>query len=105
MAKSVLNAPHFQNEREKEKVTVQLVEIKFSANEITGRLADSPDKDSCKIWIDFRIPADTDLVVGTVNGDMSLGDMKLKRFVTVQLAILRHVRDLVGAETQRLASL
>ena len=86
-------------------MAIQLVEMKFGDEEITGRLADGPAKETSKVWIEFRMPSDTNFPVPTVNGDIPLGDYNNKRFVTVQQAILRYVRDAIGAETQRLAAL
>jgi hypothetical protein len=66
------------------------------------RYADNADSAQATKWIDFQVP-----IAGLIAFDQRtpLGDVEERTLAETHLAALRHVRDLIGAETQRLSSL
>lgn len=84
-------------------MALKLIETKILPNAVHMRLADDPDPEKAEYWIDFQVPLDG-LTLGTAAGDMPLGDIERRYVGSVRLAALRYARDLIGEETQTLAS-
>ena len=81
---------------------MKLVETKISETAIYMRYADNPDIAKAMVWIDFQV-AIADLIA--VDQRTPLGDVEERYLAEIHLAALRHVRDTIGVETQRLSSL
>jgi hypothetical protein len=82
---------------------VKLVETKISETSIHMRYADDPDAAKASIWIDFQLPLAS--LKNQHNQNELLGDPESQFLAEIRLAALRHVRDAIGGETQRLSSL
>lgn len=81
---------------------MKLVETKISGALIHMRYADNPDNTKATRWIDFQVPI-SDLMASDQR--TPLGDVEERYLAETHLAALRNVRELIGAETQRLARL
>jgi hypothetical protein len=82
---------------------MQLIETKILPNAVHMRLADDFDPMKAEYWINVQVPID-DLTLPTHGADVPLGDIEKRYLGSIQLAALRYARDLIGAETQALAS-
>ncbi len=82
------------------------VETTISGATIRMRLANHADPLKATEWVELCVPTDGKLSLPNAYGqDNPLGDLHTRRLASIQLAVLRHVRDAIGEETQRLASL
>lgn len=84
---------------------LQHVETTISETTIRIRYADHHDPAQATQWFAFEVPIGPGLTLPTHSGDIALGAISTRLFASIQLAALRSVRDLIGEETQRLASL
>jgi hypothetical protein len=82
---------------------MELRETKILPNGVYMRLADDPDPQKADYWIEFQVPLD-DLTLPTAGGDVPLGDEEKRYLGSIRLAALRYAREIIGAETQALAS-
>jgi hypothetical protein len=82
-----------------------IVETSFTGKHVTMRLADDEDAEKSSETIDLRIARSSPLGIPTGSGDIPLGDIHTRQLATIQLAVLRYVRDAIGEETQRLSGL
>jgi hypothetical protein len=81
---------------------MELISTDISGAYIHMRFADNLDKTQAQTWIDFRVPL-AGLTLGTASGEQPLGDAEKRWLGSIRLAALRHVRDLIGEETQSLS--
>ena len=81
---------------------MKIVETTILESSIRIRLADHPDHELATHWIELEVPI-AGLELPSKPHD--LGDPETRLLAEVRLAALRHARDAIGAETQRLASL
>ena len=82
---------------------MELIETKISKTSVHMRYANNLDPAKATQWIDFQVPFDG-LTLPAANGDYPLGDPESRFLGSIQQAALRYVRDVIGAETQGLAS-
>jgi hypothetical protein len=82
---------------------MKLVETKISETAVHMRYADNPDSAKATAWIDFQVPI-ADLVVPN-SPESPLGELESHYLAVIRQAALRHAREIIGAETQRLARL
>ena len=82
------------------------IETMIAGNTIRMRLVDDPAAETPALWIAFAAPLDK-LTLASLGGtsEHPLGPPDKQYFSSIQLAALRYVRDAIGVETQRLASL
>jgi hypothetical protein len=84
---------------------MELIETKILPDAIQMRYADNTDPAQATEWCDFRISF-FGLMHPLVQGKpQPLGPPESNFVAEVQLAALRRVRDVIGAETQRLSEL
>jgi hypothetical protein len=82
-------------------MAMQLVQTNFSADFVRMRYANNPDLALATEWIDFQVPmAELRLPSDHAQG---LGDLDTLMIGEFHLAALRHAREALAAETQRLA--
>jgi hypothetical protein len=81
---------------------MKLVETKISGATVRMRYADHPDSALATQWIDFQVPI---AVLMASDQRTPLGDVEERYLAETHLAGLRHAREIIGAETQRLAQL
>lgn len=82
------------------------VETTISGATIRMRLANHADPMKATEWVEFCVPADRKLSIPNSFGqDNPLGALATRQLASIQLAVLRYVRDAIGEETQRLAGL
>ena len=86
-------------------MALQHVETTITETSIRMRLANNADDMHVTEWIELFIPTTAQLSLPAVNGDIPLGPLHTRQLGAIQLAVLRYVRDAIGEETQRLASL
>ena len=81
---------------------MKLVETKISETAVHMRYADNTDSAQATEWIDFQVP-----IAGLIAFDQRtpLGNVEERHLAETHLAALRHVRELIGAEAQRLSRL
>jgi hypothetical protein len=84
---------------------MQHIETTISDTAIRMRFADHADPAQAKEWFAFEVPIGSKLTLPSHSGDIPLGELPTRLLASIQLAALRYVRDLIGEETQRLASL
>jgi hypothetical protein len=82
---------------------MQLVETKISETTVQMRYADNPDSAKATVWIDFQVPL-KDLTLPDADQEYPLGDIEIRYLGSIRQAALRYARELIGEETQRLAS-
>ena len=84
---------------------MQLIETKILSDAIQMRYADNADPAQAREWCEFRIKLEG-LTHPLVQGKpQPLGSPENNFVSEVQLAALRQMRDVIGAETQRLSEL
>lgn len=81
---------------------MKLVKTSLSDAAIRMRLADDADPIKATQWIEFQVPLKP-LALPSPSGDFALGDPLKRYFGSIQQAALRYARDVLGAETHRLA--
>jgi hypothetical protein len=69
---------------------------------IRMRFADNADPTRATQWIDFQLPP---TILKAPGQNEPLGDPETRYVAEIRLAALRHVRDVIGDETQRLPGL
>ncbi len=81
---------------------MKLVETKISETAIHMRYVDNADSAQATEWIDFQVP-----IAGLIAHDQRtpLGDVEERLLAETHLAALRHMREFIGAQTQRLSGL
>lgn len=79
---------------------MKLIEMTLKCDFVHIRYADHEDPAQAKSWIDFQVPS-----AGLELPNQPLGDPQTARVAAVRLAALRHVRDVIGDETQKIAAL
>jgi hypothetical protein len=83
---------------------MKLLETTVLETTVRMRYADNADPTKAVAWLAFEVPI-APLTLPTTNGEMPLGDHHMRYLASIQQAALRYVRDVIGEETQRLASL
>jgi hypothetical protein len=83
-------------------MAMHLVETIVSETTVRLRYADHVDPAKATEWLDFQVPT-ADLK--SPDQHNPLGDIESRYLAEVRLVALRHVRDIIGAETQRLSGL
>ena len=83
---------------------MKLIETTILETTVRMRYADNADPTKAKEWFAFEVPI-APLTLPSASGDHSLGDHHIRHLASIQQAALRYVRDAIGEETQRLASL
>jgi hypothetical protein len=83
---------------------VKLIETTVSETAVRMRCADDTDPAKATQWIDFRVPL-ADLKRPAGQQSQALGNPEVQFLAEVQRSALRYARDVIGAETQRLADL
>ena len=82
------------------------VETTISGTTVRMRLANHAAPMKATEWVELCVPTDRKLSLPNAYGQENpLGDLHIRRLAAIQLAVLRYVRDAIGEETQRLASL
>ena len=81
---------------------MKLIETKISETAVHMRYADNPENAKATAWIDFQVP-----IAQLIAFDQRtpLGEVEERYLAETRLAALRYVRELITAETQRLANL
>jgi hypothetical protein len=87
------------------RMSLQHIETTISETTIRMRYADHNDPAQATQWFAFEVPIGPGLTLPTHGGDVALGALPTRLFASIQLAVLRYVRDAIGEETQRLAGL
>lgn len=82
---------------------MQLVQTNISESSIRMRFANNADPAKATEWIDFQFPLA--VLKAPVGPTAALGDPETRYLAEIRLAALRHVRDVIGDETQRLSGL
>jgi hypothetical protein len=87
-------------------MTLRLIATTVTESEIRCRLAD-PTPETGDKWVELSIPITVELSLPNPTGgpDIPLGSLATRQLASIQLAVLRYVRDAIGSETQRLAGL
>lgn len=86
-------------------MSMKLIETKIYPNAVQVRYADNSDPEKATEWCEFRL-ALAGLTHPFVQGQpRPLGPPENNFVSEVQLAALRHMRDAIGAEIQRLSEL
>lgn len=80
---------------------MKLIETVVTETAVRMRYADRPQ--DATAWIDFQVPLAE--LVHPAQTSVPLGDPERQLLAEVRLAALRHVRDVIGGETQRLQEL
>jgi hypothetical protein len=83
---------------------MKLIETKILGTTIRMRYADNADPLKATQWLDFQVPL-ADLSLPAVDTEYPLGDPEKRYLGSIRQAALRYVRNVIAAETQRLASL
>lgn len=78
-----------------------LVQTSFSAEAVRMRYANHPDPARATAWIDFQVPVSE--LRDPQNRQLGLGNLEALLIGEFRLAALRHAREALAAETQRLA--
>ncbi len=88
-------------------MTLKHVETTISESAIRIRMADNSNQDLATEWVDISVPLSAPLGLPNSNGgsDIALGSLATRQFASIQLAVLRYVRDAIAQETQRLGGL
>jgi hypothetical protein len=83
------------------------VETTISETAIRMRLANNGDPLAATEWFEFSLPLTAPLTLPNNSGgaEIPIGPLHTRQLASIQLAALRYVRDAIGEETQRLASL
>ncbi len=81
---------------------MKLVETRICETMVHLRYADNPDNAEARIWIDFQLPL-KDLTLPGSDMGSPLGDPEIRYLGVIRQAALRHVRKVLGEETQRIA--
>jgi hypothetical protein len=81
--------------------TMQLVQTSFSEGFVHIRYANHADPARSTEWIDFQAPISE--LRDPQNRQMGLGNLDTLLIGEFRLAALRHAREALAAETQRLA--
>ena len=79
---------------------MQLIETTVLTSSVRMRYADNADATKATEWIDFQVPLGL-----LAEGEPKIDDPELNFLAEIRLAALRRVRDVIGAETQRLSRL
>ena len=82
---------------------MQLIQTTILQNSVRMRYADHADPAKATEWLDFQVPIEG-LTLPNVDREVPLGDHESRFLGSIQQAALRRVRDLIGEETQALAS-
>ena len=83
-------------------MALKLIETTVLETTVRMRYADDVDPAKATQWIDFQVPL---AELQSPNGRVELGDPESRYLAEIRLAALRHARDVIGAETQRLSNL
>jgi hypothetical protein len=81
---------------------MKLIETTILETTVRMRYADNADPAKATQWVDFQVSL-SDLR-NPSGQDLALGDPEVCFVAEVRRSALRHVRDVIGAETQRLAT-
>jgi hypothetical protein len=81
---------------------MKLIETIVSETSVRMRYADDADPAKATQWIDFQVPL-SDLK--SPDQHNPLGDIESRFLAELRLVALRHAREVIGAETQRLSGL
>jgi hypothetical protein len=80
---------------------MELIETALSETSVRMRFSDQEDISKAKHWLDFQVPLEKlSLLL-----ERPLGDPEAHFLAEIRQEALRYVRDVVSAETQRIANL
>jgi hypothetical protein len=82
----------------------KLVATTVSDTAVHIRLADAINPDHVVEWIDIQSSIQT-MTVADQNGEHPLAPLGKRMLATIQISALRHARDAISAEIQRLSNL
>ena len=82
---------------------LSIVKSAVSETSISIRLADTADPTRANEWVDVQVSLTG--LIHPADPKREIGDVDLLLIAEVRLAALRHVRDVIGVEIQRLSAL
>jgi hypothetical protein len=77
----------------------------ISETTVRMRFANESDPEQADSWFEFEVPMELLKLPQQGGPERDLGDPDTEHLGAVRLGALRYVRDVIGAETQRLARL